>query len=41
MKNKTIIVSNRLPLQISIENNQDVQELYLKLEQFYKNLNVG
>ena len=24
MKNKTIIVSNRLPLQISIENNQDV-----------------
>lgn len=25
MKNKTIIVSNRLPLQISIENNQDVK----------------
>ena len=25
----------------TIENNQDVQELYLKLDQFYKNLNVG
>ena len=25
----------------TIENNQNVQELYLKLEQFYKNLNVG
>ena len=24
----------------TIENNQDVQELYLKLEQFYKNLYV-
>ena len=30
MKNKTIIVSNRLPLQISIENNQDNNALILK-----------
>ena len=33
MKNKTIIVSNRLPLQISIENNQDQKT---EIERFYK-----
>ncbi len=27
--------------QNTIKNNVDVQELYMKLEQFYNNLNVG